>query len=62
MAPNNPYTDSSFGLAVKQASGVVPKSVSSFEEGTHWRVRARANNYKTEFVWSDWLEFNVDLK
>ena len=55
-----PIQDSSFGGAVKTGSSVVYKSVSSFKEGTEWRVRARAFKYKTSFEWSEWLEFKVD--
>ncbi|AKU96026.1 hypothetical protein AKJ09_02690 [Labilithrix luteola] len=25
-----------------------------------WRVKVRAYKFKTEFEWSDWLEFKVD--
>jgi hypothetical protein len=58
--PNSPFTDSGFGLAVKQQAGVNNKSISSFTNGTVWRVKVRAYKYKTEFEWSDWLEFRVD--
>jgi hypothetical protein len=58
--PNSPFNDSSFGLAVSQQAGVVPKSVSGFTQGTKWRVKVRAYKYKTQFEWSDWLEFTVD--
>lgn len=59
--PNSPFNDSSFGLAITQpGGGIVPKSVSGFKEGTFWRVKVRAYKYKTEFEWSDWLEFQVD--
>ena len=58
--PNSPFSDSSFVLAVTQAAGVVNKSVSGFKQGTHWRMKVRAYKFKTEFEWSDWVEFNVD--
>lgn len=55
-----PIQDSSFGGAIKTGSAVVYKSVSSYREGTEWRVRVRGLKYKTSFEWSDWLEFKVD--
>jgi uncharacterized membrane protein YgcG len=58
--PNSPFSDSSYALAVKQANAVVPKSVAYFSQGTHWRMKVRASKYKTEFDWSDWIEFKVD--
>jgi len=58
--PSSPFQDSSFGLAVSQQAGVVPQSVSGFKQGTVWRVKMRAYKYKTEFEWSDWLQFKVD--
>ena len=59
--PNSPFNDSSYGLAVSQQAGVVNKSVSGFKEGTVWRMKVRAYKYKTEFEWSDWLQFKVDM-
>lgn len=58
--PNSPFNDSSFVLAVTQPAGVVNKSVSYFTNGTHWRMKVRAFKFKTEFEWSDWVEFTVD--
>ena len=58
--PNSPFNDSSFGLAVSQQAGVVPKSVSGFTQGTQWRVKVRGYKYKVEFEWSDWLQFKTD--
>jgi hypothetical protein len=58
--PNSPFNDSSYVLAIKQQAGVVNKSVSGFTQGTHWRVKVRAYKFKTEFEWSDWVEFHVD--
>ena len=58
--PNSPFQDASWNLAVKQPAAVANKSVSGFTQGTLWRVKVRAYKYKTEFEWSDWLEFRVD--
>lgn len=58
--PNSPFSDSSWGLAVSQQAGIVNKSVSGFTNGTRWRMKVRAYKYKTEFEWSDWVEFQVD--
>lgn len=58
--PNSPFSDAGFSLAVSQDKGVVNKSVSYFTNGTHWRVKVRAYKFKTEFEWSDWVEFTVD--
>ena len=58
--PNSPFSDSSYGLAVSQQAGVVPRSVSYFTNGTQWRVKVRGYKFKTEFEWSDWVEFKVD--
>jgi hypothetical protein len=58
--PNSPFSDSSYSLAVTQQAGVVNKSVSGFTNGTHWRMKVRAYKFKTEFEWSDWVEFTVD--
>lgn len=58
--PNSPFNDSSFGLAITQQAGVVPKSVSGFTQGTQWRVKVRGYKYKVEFEWSDWVQFKVD--
>jgi hypothetical protein len=60
--PNSPFQDASYGLAVTQPAGVVNKSVSGFTNGTVWRVKVRAYKFKTEFEWSDWLQFRVDSK
>ncbi len=58
--PNSPFNDTSYAGAVQGASGVAMRSVSYFSNGTHWRVKMRASKFKTEFEWSDWLEFKVD--
>ena len=58
--PNSPFSDAGFSLAVSQDKGVVNKSVSYFTNGTKWRVKVRAYKFKTEFEWSDWVEFTVD--
>lgn len=58
--PNSPFSDSSFSLAPKQGSAVAPRSVSYFSNATRWRVKMRASKFKTEFEWSDWLQFKVD--
>jgi hypothetical protein len=58
--PNSPFNDASWGLAVTQQAGVAFKSVSGFTQGTRWRVKMRAYKFKTQFDWSDWLEFNVN--
>jgi hypothetical protein len=59
--PNSPFNDPSYGLAVSQQAGVVNKSVSYFSQGTTWRMKVRAYKFKTEFEWSDWLPFKVDM-
>jgi hypothetical protein len=58
--PNSPFSDSGYGLAVTQQAGVVNKSVSYFSNATQWRIKVRAYKFKTEFDWSDWVEFKVD--
>ena len=58
--PATPFNDSSYSLAVTQQAGVVNKSVTYFTNGTHWRMKVRAYKFKTEFEWSDWVEFSVD--
>lgn len=58
--PNSPFQDPSWGLAVKQAAGVANRSVSYFGQGTQWRVKVRAYKFKTQFDWSNWLQFRVD--
>ena len=58
--PNSPFSDSSYGLAMTQQAGVVNKSVSYFTNGTRWRMKVRAYKFKTEFEWSDWVEFTVN--
>jgi hypothetical protein len=58
--PNSPFSDSSYAGAVQGASGVAMRSVSYFSNGTQWRVKMKASKFKTEFEWSDWLEFKVD--
>ena len=58
--PNSPFSDAGFSLAVSQDRGVVNKSVSYFTNGTKWRMKVRAYKFKTEFEWSDWVEFTVD--
>ena len=57
---SSPIQDGSFGGAVTQPQASVYKSVSGFKEGTEWRMRVRAYQYKTQFEWSDWLYFQVD--
>ncbi|MBL8515832.1 MAG: hypothetical protein JNM76_02590 [Betaproteobacteria bacterium] len=54
-----PISDSSFGLAMKQSSAVVGKSVSGFTQGTQWRMKVRASKFQVDFDWSDWLEFKT---
>ena len=58
--PNSPFQDPSWGLAVKQPAGVANKSVSYFGQGTQWRMKVRAYKFKTQFDWSDWIQFRVD--
>lgn len=58
--PSSPISDSSWALAPKQGSAVVPKSVSYFSNGMQWRMKVAASKFKTEFEWSDWIEFKVD--
>lgn len=58
--PNSPFSDASWSLAVKQQAAIANKSVSGFTQGTLWRVKVRAYKYKTEFEWSDWVEFRVN--
>jgi len=58
--PSSPFSDASYALAVSQQAGVAMRSVSYFSNATRWRVKMRAYKYKTEFEWSDWLEFKVD--
>jgi hypothetical protein len=58
--PNSPFSDAGYSLAVTQQAAVVNKSVSYFTNGTHWRMKVRAYKFKTEFEWSDWVEFTVD--
>ncbi len=58
--PNSPFQDASWSLAVKQPAAVVNKSVSYFSQGTLWRVKVRAYKFRTEFEWSDWVEFRVN--
>lgn len=58
--PNSPFQDPSWGLAVKQQAGVANKSVSYFGQGTQWRMKVRAYKFKTQFDWSDWIQFRVD--
>jgi hypothetical protein len=58
--PNSPFSDSGFSLAATQQAAVVNKSVSGFTQGTHWRVKVRAYKFKTEFEWSDWVEFTTN--
>ena len=58
--PNSPFSDPSWSGAVKDGSAVAFRSVSYFSEGREWRVRVRGSKYKTEFEWSEWLQFSVD--
>lgn len=60
VLPGSPFSDASWGLAITQSSASVPKSVSGFTQGTQWRMKVRAYKFKTQFDWSDWLEFQVD--
>ncbi len=65
VAPNNPYGDTSWKSAItKPISDPVPMSVSGFkvpgEGAMEWRMKVRAILFKTQFDWSDWLEFKVD--
>ncbi len=52
--------DAAFALAVKQPNAVAPRSVSYFSNGMEWRVKMKGSKFKTEFEWSDWLDFKVD--
>lgn len=60
VLPNSPFSDPSYKGALTGQNAVSFRSVSYFTNGREWRVRMRGSKYKTEFEWSDWLEFNVD--
>ncbi len=53
-------SDSSYANAVKLPNAVAPRSVSYFSNGMSWRVKMKASKFKTEFEWSDWLEFKTN--
>jgi hypothetical protein len=60
VLPNSPFSDPSYSGALTQANAVAFRSVSYFTNGREWRVRVRGSKYKTEFEWSEWLQFSTD--
>jgi hypothetical protein len=60
VLPGSPFSDSSWANAMTLPSVAVPQSVSGFKQGAEWRMKVRGAKFKTQFDWSDWLEFKVD--
>ena len=64
VLPGSPFNDPSWSNAMTLPSVATFKSVNSFkvpgEGAMEWRMKVRAYKFKTQFDWSDWLEFKVD--
>lgn len=64
VASGSPYSDPSWTNSKTLPSVTTSMSVSGFkvsgEGAMEWRMKVRAYLSKTQFDWSDWLEFKVD--